>query len=310
MPVAVLEGKSVFETEDVARAYIANCDKKFAARVGEITERLMGDRNLKMIGLSGPSCSGKTTAAKILINRLCAEGKQVHLISVDNFFREQLRERTVAEAASAQTIDFDSIDALDLPLFEDFMWNLMQKGKAQMPDFNIGASRREGWKTVECTGESDIFLIEGIQVVYPEIRRCLNQYPYRSLFIQVERSLSVGGVLYAPEDIRFLRRLVRDYYFRESPAAFTFFTWESVRANEIRNILPYADDCDEKMDSLMGYEIGMLRPHLEKILRELPAGSPYLDRANEILRRIGDVQSLRGAWLAEQSLYHEFVGNL
>ena len=66
----------------------------------------------------------------------------------------------------------------------------------------------------------------------------------------------------------------------------------------------------EMMDSLMGYEIGMLRPHLEKILGELPADSLYRDRANMILHQIREVQPLCGAWLAEQSLYHEFVGNL
>jgi uridine kinase len=114
-------------------------------------------------------------------------------------------------------------------------------------------------------------------------------------------------VTYTPNDIRLLRRLVRDYYFRSSEASFTFFLWDSVRKNEEKNIFPYVNTCDEQLDSLMGYEIGMLRPHLDHILSQIPLSSVYRDQGDAILRHISGVQPLSSAWLPQHALYREFV---
>jgi uridine kinase len=156
-------------------------------------------------------------------------------------------------------------------------------------------------------GDEDVFLIEGIQVVYPEVSALLHEYDYRSIFIRPARTLEVGGILHEPNKIRLMRRLVRDYHFRASEAAFTFFAWESVRENEEKSIFPYADSCDEQLDSLMGYEVGMLRPHLETILSQLPLSSVYRPMADTILHDISTVQPLISDWLPEHALYREFV---
>lgn len=306
--MTVLKAPHCFDTMDRAIDYIAQCEAAFARQVIELTDRLTAQPELHLIGLSGPTCAGKTTAAAIITRQLQAAGRRVHIISVDDFFREQPHGRELMDDPNgADKLDFDSIDALDFELFSSFLDTLMNTGHAMMPRFNIGAGVREGFVQLDAPGQEDVFLIEGIQVVYPEISALLREYDYRSIFIRPARSLEVGGSLYEPNEIRLLRRLVRDYHFRSSDAAFTFFAWDSVRENEEKSIFPYAEGCDEQLDSLMGYEIGMLRPHLENILRQLPLSSVYRAHADAILHDISTVQPLTSAMLPDHALYREFV---
>lgn len=298
----------IFSSVTEASRYMTDCEDEFRCQVIALTERLISQSELRLIGLSGPTCAGKTTAAGIITDQLERAGRRVHIISVDDFFREQPHGRELMnDPDGAKKLDFDSIEALDFELFSDFMHALMKTGQAMMPRFNIGAGVREGFVELNAPGDEDIFLIEGIQVVYPELNALLRSYSYRSIFIHPAQSLCVGGNVYEPNKIRLLRRLVRDYYFRSSDAAFTFFAWDSVRENEEKSIFPYAKACDEQLDSLMGYEVGMLRPHLETILSQLPTSSTYRTQAETILTDIASVQPLKAEWLPSYALYREFV---
>lgn len=296
-----------FENEQQAIAYIADCERQFRDRVIAIAQELAAEPDLHLIGLSGPTCAGKTTTGTLLIDHLQRAGHRVHMISVDDFFREQPGIREQLNRPDAQPPDFDSIDALDLELFTNCLDELMQTGHTVMPRFNLGEGIREGTRELKVEGDNDVFLLEGIQVVYPEINALLRRYHYRSIFANVGSALTVGGVTYAPEQIRLLRRVVRDYHFRSSDADFTFFLWNSVRDNEEKNILPYADSCDVRLDSLMPYEIGMLRPYLELILGKVAPTSKYRAKADEILSNVSHVQPLSNEWLPSDALYREFV---
>ena len=229
------------------------------------------------------------------------------MISVDDFFREQPNSRERLKEEGAEPPDFDSIDALDFDLFSSCMDELMRTGHTMIPRFNLGQGVREGFSALTVEDDSDVFLLEGIQVVYPEINELLHRYNYRSIFTNVASDLYVGGVIYTPVQIRFLRRLVRDYHFRSSDAAFTFFLWDGVRKNEEKSIFPNAVACDAHLNSLMGYEIGMLRPYLELILGELSAQSEYRPQADRILEHISHVEPLKTEWLPKNALYWEFV---
>lgn len=302
-----LKAPSSFENQQSASAYIAECEVQFKEQVISLAKNLATVSDLHLIGLSGPTCAGKTTTAALLIDHLHQAGKRVHLISVDDFFREQPNSRESLKKEGAEPPDFDSIDALDFDLFASCMDELMRTGHTMMPQFDLGRGVRKGFCELSVQDDNDVFLLEGIQVVYPEISALLRQYNYRSIFTNVQNDLVVGGVTYTPAHVRFLRRVVRDYHFRSSDAAFTFFLWESVRKNEKKSILPYADACDSQLDSLMGYEIGMLRPYLETILGELSFQSVYRKQADDILEHVRHVQPLKTEWLPDNALYREFV---
>ncbi len=294
-----------FETQECAKAYIAQCEDAFRHRVDMLATELSQIDGLRLIGLSGPTCAGKTTTAALLVRRMEQLGKRVHMISVDDFFREQPNARLTAQ--ERESLDFDSINALDFPLFAECLQELMLTGRTRIPHFDLSSGRRVGFEELVAPDESDVFLIEGIQVVYPEISSLLHRYTYRSIFSNVDTALSVDGTIYTPESIRLMRRIVRDYYFRSSDAAFTYYLWDSVRANEENNIFPNAAACDVRLESLMGYEIGMLRPHLEIILHRLPLSNAHRPAADAVLDHISHVQPLHPSWLPHNALYREFV---
>ena len=104
-----------------------------------------------------------------------------------------------------------------------------------------------------------------------------------------------------------MRRVVRDYLKRSTDPSFTLYLWQSVRENEDRHIFPYADRCDEFIDSTLPYEIGMLKPYLEVILAGIPREDPFFDEAMKMLRRLADVEPVPADYMLQNSLYKEFI---
>ena len=132
-------------------------------------------------------------------------------------------------------------------------------------------------------------------------------YGFISVYICPQSSVETGGKIFVPNELRLMRRIVRDYNFRNADAEFTMHLWESVRQNEEKNIFPYADACVYKIDSSKPYEIGVLKPYLEKILGVIPPDSPYYKASRQILEKISDIQPISSDLIGEDSLYKEFV---
>ena len=298
-----------FVSDAQAKEYITSCESAFRTRIDDIADCILEQKNVKLLGLGGPTCAGKSTAAKLLIRHLESAGKRVHMISIDDFFREQPHAMELMDDPNGQEkLDFDSIDALDFPLLRASVISLMSNGYAKLPRFDLSTGLRCGVYEMRAKDDQDIFLFEGIQTVYPQINALFREYPYYSMLINVRSPLVANGIRFEPNHIRLLRRLVRDYYRRSSPAEFTFFAWHSVRENEENNIFPYVGACDATMDSLMGYELSMLRPYLERILPTISSDNASYDLANTILNEIKGIQPLSENLLPSDSLYREFVG--
>ncbi len=301
-----LIAKTHFSCENDARSYVESCEAAFAAQIENVTQQILAASSYRFLGLGGPTCAGKSTTATLLIRGLQAAGKHVHIISIDDFFRDQSKPQ--AERKRDEKVDFDSIDALDYPLFCQCVEQLMKTGVTQIPRYDLSRGKRIGTQEYRIKDENDMFLFEGIQTVYPEISQILEQYPYFSMFIRVNRTIDVKDARFDPTRIRLMRRLVRDYYRRASAPDFTLFLWNGVRDNEEKSIFPYADHCMAQLDSTMGYEIGMLRPYLETILPPILLSDAYGTIAADILHDISTVQPLSHTLLPEVALYREFVG--
>ena len=119
--------------------------------------------------------------------------------------------------------------------------------------------------------------------------------------------LMVGDVLFEPNEIRLMRRIVRDRKFRRTEADFTFRLWQSVRENEEKNIFPFVSDCKYSIDSTMPYEIGILKPHLKQALENIGEDSEFFSERENMLKKIRGVLSLPDTLIPEGSIYKEFV---
>ena len=292
-----------------ARAFVHSCDKSFYNRLCDVCEQIV-ENDLSVIGLTGPSCSGKTTMANILTGRLEKNGKQVHVISLDDFFYEV---DVLHRMSDEGEIDYDSPDTIDIETLTETVDAIFRYGEVQLPRFDFLTGKREKGEKI-CAGPDDRFIFEGIQVLYPEVSRLLSKYDsYKCIYIAPKSEICVGGRVFKPNHIRLLRRLVRDFNFRGASADFSLYLWESVRKNEEKNIFPHIDKCDYFIDSTLGYDINMLAPYLERILSMPHSGrgaiseAEYRQAADKILAEISDVVPMEKSYLSDGSLYREFI---
>ena len=292
-----------------ARAFVHSCDKSFYNRLCDVCEQIV-ENDLSVIGLTGPSCSGKTTMANILTGRLEKNGKQVHVISLDDFFYEV---DVLHRMSDDGEIDYDSPDTIDIETLTETVDAIFRYGEVQLPRFDFLTGKREKGEKI-CAGPDDRFIFEGIQVLYPEVSRLLSKYDsYKCIYIAPKSEICVGGRVFKPNHIRLLRRLVRDFNFRGASADFSLYLWESVRKNEEKNIFPHIDKCDYFIDSTLGYDINMLAPYLERILSMPHSGrgaiseAEYRQEADKILVEISDVVPMEKSYLSDGSLYREFI---
>ncbi|MBE6695064.1 MAG: hypothetical protein E7587_01275 [Ruminococcaceae bacterium] len=302
----MLNARTSFSGEEDKRAYVAECEKKFEHALDCAVEKIISAESNRIITLSGPSCSGKTTTANKIVSEFEERGKRVHVISIDDFYYD--RDYLIKQAEKNGTnLDFDSAETIDLDELEMTIESIFCEDSVKIPVFDFKSGKRIKEKEF-ILDDKDIFVFEGIQAVYPEVTRLFKAHPYFSVFAYVCEDLKVGDHIYEKNTVRFFRRLVRDYNFRNATPEFTFKLWESVRQNEERNILPFADDCDVLLNSLMPYEINMLKPYLVPLLSEIAESSVHFAYASEMLEKLEALEVISREYIPSNSVYREFLG--
>lgn len=300
-----------FLTPVQAEQSVRDGDAAFDAELRSHADDLLATRGrfngraVKLIALCGPTCAGKTTTAKKLTQILEEKGKRVHIISIDDFYydREKLRARS-----KNGMIDFDSPETIDIKELSLTIREICEDDESvvEIPTYDFMAGTRGKPRFIP-VDDNDIFIIEGIQVLYTEVYNLLAVYPTTTIYINATRSIKSGSIVIPPVDVRFFRRLVRDYHRRNASPEFTFELWESVRLNEEKNIFPNVHRAKFQINSSVCYEIGMLKPYLDEILSQIPHTSRYYYVAQEYLSMIKDFSAIDKKYLAPDSLYHEFV---
>ncbi len=302
----MIEAKLKFKSEAEKAKYVHDCDTRFEADVDAVMKELCARKELKYLTLSGPSCSGKTTASGKLISEFAERGRKVKIISLDDFFRD--RSELVAEANGGK-LDFDSEKALDIKALTDFMENLQAGREAMLPKFDFNEARRVSEEKFS-RGDADVIVFEGIQAIYPVFTELLDRCAHdekASVYIKPMQSIKAGEHIIDPNELRLWRRLVRDYNFRSAAPEFTYYLWETVRENEDKNIFPYENSSDYFIDSTLGYDVGMLKSTLENILSAIPESSKYYKKSKEILDKVAKSDVISRKHLPRNSLYFEFV---
>lgn len=290
------------------QAWIDACEEDFSNRLNELATKVLNREKIRILRLSGPTCAGKTTLANLLKLRFAQAGKRLHLISIDDFFYDKEILHQKADNESVEALDYDSAETIDWQALSHFIREIFSEQESHCPIFSFQEGKRIGVRTVS-SREEDIFLFEGIQAFYPEFTECLKESGQQSigLYIAPMRSVSTGTEIIEPNELRLMRRLVRDYNFRNSSPEYTFGLWAGVRRNEERNIFPYATKAQYQIDSTMPYELGVLKPYLERILPEVSKTSSYREMADKILRQIAKIAPISATMISEQSLYREFI---
>ena len=295
--------RNIHSTEE-ARAFVEFCEKDFSERIDNALESVFAGNDTKIVALSGPTCSGKTTTASKLIRPIERSGKRSVVMSIDNFFLDR-GDRNVVEGESP---DYDSADAIDLDYLAHFMKRLNAGLPVLVPYYDFAATGRTRYDEYYPTPD-DIYVFEGIQAVYPEVTGLFGE-SFRSIFMNIWEDIRSGDTIIDRDELRLLRRTVRDQKFRGASPEFTLFLWEGVRANEKKNIFPNSRGCDLLLDSFLLYEPFFLSRYAVPLLETVPADSRFRDEAEDLLRRIAvfDCPYLEEGMIPQNSVFREFIG--
>ena len=267
----------------------------------EIAEK---NHPLKWIWLSGPSSAGKTTFTKRLAEELNRQGIPTHEISLDNYFHN--RELTPKNAKGEY--DYEHIEAIDLPLLERHLDKLEQGHTIEMPHFKFLHGRREFRGEIISLASDELALIEGIHGLNPRITSFVDAAHSLKVYICARTTMKVDHQTpISTTSHRMMRRMIRDNTFRGNPVEKTFDLWPAVRAGEDKWIFPFQPLADREYNSALGYEISVLKPLAEPLLRSLPTSHPGHKRAQELLEFLGYFEPIEKSLVPADSILQEFI---
>jgi uridine kinase len=258
----------------------------------------------RIILIAGPSSAGKTTTSRRLTVQLLALGVSPFPLELDNFFLD--RDKTPLGEDGKP--DFESIDALDLPLLADQLSRLIRGEEVLLPRYNFKTGLREEGELIRLQDGQPIIL-EGIHGMDPRLLpKNLRGEAFR-IYVSALTQLNLDRHnRVSTTDTRLLRRIVRDARERGYTAAQTIERWESVRRGEKRHIFPFQENADVMFNSALAYELAALKPFAEPLLRQVPHGTPEYIEAKRLLAFLEwflplDIQLIPGT-----SIMREFLG--
>lgn len=261
--------------------------------------------NVRIVLISGPSSSGKTTFAKRIAIQLKVMGLAPHTISLDNYFVD--REQTPLDEHGEY--DFESLGALDIDTFNNNLVDLLNGKKVDLPKFSFETGKRFYDNTSLQIEQNGIIIIEGIHGLNPNLTPLIEPEKKFLIYISALTSLSIDGNNRIPTtDNRLIRRIIRDYKYRGYSALDTISRWDSVRRGEDHNIFPYQEEADVMFNSALLYEFGILKTYAEPILREVPMNEPEYAEARRLMKFLNFFVRIPDEEIPPTSILREFLG--
>lgn len=274
-------------------------------RIGEIAENIVKKGNVKFVLIAGPSSSGKTTFSHRLSIQLRTYGKIPHPIALDDYFVN--RELTPRDENG--DYNFECLEAIDVKQFSEDMERLLRGERVELPTFNFKTGKREYHGRYKQLGEEDILVIEGIHGLNPETTYSLPDESKFKIYISALTSLNLDEHNRIPTtDGRLLRRMVRDARTRGASARRTIEMWPSVRRGEENYIFPFQEEADEMFNSVLIYELSVLKQYAEPLLYSIEPGEPEYYEAKRLLKFLEYVQGIDSQNVPSNSICREFIG--
>ena len=280
-------------------------EKKISHIADDIYNRGKNGDRVKMVLISGPSSSGKTTFSKRLSIQLMTNGLHPFPISLDNYFVN--REETPRDENG--NYDYESLYALDLKFFNEQLQALLRGEEVELPRFNFSTGKREFKGDKLKIHENTILIFEGIHALNPELTTQIPDANKYKVYVSALTTISLDDHNWIPTtDNRLLRRIIRDFNYRGYSAQETISRWPSVRAGEDKWIFPYQENADAMFNSALLFEFAVLRRYAEPILNAVPRNCPEYSEAYRLLKFIKYFVPVQDKEIPPTSLLREFLG--
>lgn len=289
------------EIADIVKVSEALQEKKLSAIADQIHSRAQQPR---LILISGPSSSGKTTFSKRLAIQLKVLGYKPVTISLDNYFVD--REKTPLDENGEY--DFENIEALDIEFFNQQLLDLFAGKKIELPRFSFEEGKRFFNGDTLQIDEHTFVIVEGIHGLNPNLTPRIPADQKYKIYVSALTALCMDSHNRIPTtDNRLIRRIVRDYQYRGYSATETLKRWPSVTRGEAQYIFPYQEEADSMFNSALLFELGVLKKYAEPILQEVFPDEPEYAEANRLLKFFRYITPLSDKEIPPTSILREFL---
>ncbi len=274
-------------------------------KIGEIAKDIASRGGVKFIMIAGPSSSGKTSFSHRLSIQLRTLGLVPHPIALDDYFVN--RELTPRDENG--DYNFECLEAIDIKQFNEDMSRLLAGEAVELPTFNFKTGKREYNGRFKKLGAEDILVIEGIHGLNPKTSYCLPDESKYKIYISALTNINIDEHNRIPTtDGRLLRRMVRDARTRGADARRTIEMWPSVRRGEEENIFPFQEEADAMFNSVLIYELAVLKQYAEPLLFSITKDQPEYYEAKRLLKFLEYFLGVSSESLPNNSICREFVG--
>ncbi len=281
-------------------------EKKIVGIAEKINRRYHSPKTpCRVVLITGPSSSGKTTFCKRLAVQLLACGLRPVSFSTDDYFVNRVDTPKLPDGE----YDFDNIKAVDTSLLSDHLARLSNGETVEMPEYNFTTGKREYNGKKIRLDDNKILIIEGIHALNPVLTKQLPAGKVFRIFVSALTSVSLDSHNWIPtRDNRLLRRIIRDYNKGAFTARETIRQWKNVCRAEDRWISPYQERADVMFNSALNIEFAVLRSHAEPILASVPRNCPEYSEAHRLLKFIHYFLPIGDQEIPPTSIMREFVG--
>ena len=275
-------------------------------QLSEVAEKIYQKRkDIKLVLLSGPSSSGKTTTAKKLSLYLRAKGLKPHQISLDDYYMDKRKTPKDEDG----NYDFASIKATDVSLFNDHLKKLLKGEEVGIPTYDFIKGKKIYEDKYLKLGTDDILVIEGIHTLNDALTKSVDKKNKYKIFVTPIIQLKIDNHnRIRTTDLRKIRRIVRDSRFRGWSAEDTLKIWHNVDKESYQNVYPYEDDADFVINSSLSYEMGVLRIYAEPLLYAIKPDSEVYDEAIRLINILRQFLPISSEEVPKDSILREFIG--
>lgn len=289
--------------ESNMESFINDAESRFESSVTELSNRFTSDCDIVL--LAGPSSSGKTTTAGKIAQKIKNSGRNAYTLSLDDYYRNAADIPLTEKGLK----DFENVSALDIDLIHRTFSDLIEKRTAQVPEFDfVSGTRKPETRKLELK-KDDLIIVEGIHALNPIITKGLDESHITKVYISVSSRVTddSGRVVFSKRNLRLVRRMIRDYHYRNTSVEKTLSQWQEVLKGEDKYIFPFERNASFRIDSFHPYEPCLFKSEAVELLGTVGEDSGVYPIASELKNSFSELDTIDMSKLPADSLLREFV---
>ena len=285
--------------------FVKSCELNFNIEINETAKKVSQNKEVKCVMISGPSSSGKTTITKRLGSYFKIYGLDPIVISLDDYYKERVDSPKDANGE----YDFECLECTDLEYLHKDVTKILNGEEVTLPRFNFVTGCKELSSKKVKLKDNSILLFEGLHAINKGMLSFIPDKMKYKIYVSPFIPLSIDEHNYiSNNDLRLLRRIVRDFRTRGYDVPTTIKNVKKVTIGEDKYIIPLIPEADKIINTSLSYEVGILKVFVEPLLYSVPSTSQYYDEARRLLRFLNGFFTISGEYVPKDSILREFIG--